>query len=283
MKTSIPDQPQAIETHPPTGTRDEAPPFYIQTADLLDQGNTFQVNLFQMEKMASIGQLSSSVAHEMRNLLGMIRTATFNIDRALNNSDPTIKTNLDIITRSIARAREYIDNLLNLSRIPTGTREEVDIATVIDNLLTLFSKEMDWRGIQLTTRYYRLPPLRVDRNMFQECLLNIILNAIQSMEQGGELNVRTEPWKQGVRVAVSDTGPGISPEDIERIFDQFFTTKRDGLGTGLGLTIARNLAHRLGGDLYVESQLAQGSTFYICLPNLVQDSGYKEMPSHAVE
>lgn len=241
---------------------------YVQSSDLFSQDNTLQLNLFQMEKMASIGQLSSSVAHEMRNLLGMIRTATFNIDRALNNPDPAIQTNLDVITRSIARARQYIDNLLNLSRIPTGIREDVDIEGVIDSLLTLFSKEMDWRKIHLTTRYCHLPPLRIDRNMLQECLLNIILNAIQSMEQGGELTVRTEPWKQGVRIAVGDTGPGIAPEDINRIFLRFFTTKTDGLGTGLGLTIAQNLAQRLGGEVYVESQVNRGSTFYISLPNI---------------
>ncbi|MFH1739256.1 MAG: HAMP domain-containing sensor histidine kinase [bacterium] len=229
--------------------------------------DAFQVNLFQMEKMAAIGQLSSSVAHEMHNLLGMIRTATFNIDRALKNPDQTIQTNLEIITRSIRRAREFIDNLLNLSRIPTGTKEEVDITSVFDSLLTLFSKEMEWRGIQLVKRYQHVPSLRVDRNMLQECLLNIILNAIQSMENGGDLTVRTESWKHGVRITISDTGCGIHPTDLNRIFEQFFTTKRDGPGTGLGLTIARALAREMNGDVTVESEVDKGSTFCILLPN----------------
>ena len=235
--------------------------------------DAFQVNLFQMEKMAAIGQLSSSVAHEMRNLLGMIRTATFNIDRALKNPDQTIQSNLEIVTRSIRRAREFIDNLLNLSRIPTGTKEEVDITSVIDSLLTLFSKEMEWRGIQLVKRYQHVPSLRVDRNMLQECLLNIILNAIQSMENGGDLTVRTESWKRGVRITISDTGCGIHPSDLNRIFEQFFTTKRDGPGTGLGLTIARTLASEMSGEVTVESEVEKGSTFCILLPNTGKEVG----------
>ncbi|RJP18737.1 MAG: sensor histidine kinase [Candidatus Omnitrophota bacterium] len=231
--------------------------------------DNLQNNLTQMEKMAAIGQLSSSVAHEMRNLLGMIRTAAFNIDRAAHSSDPTIQNNLEIINRNVARAREFIDNLLNLSRVSNGNTEVVNLCNVVDNLLTLFSKELEWREIVLKKNYRHLPLYRIDRNAIQECFLNLILNAIQSMDRGGSITVDVEDYHQGVRITVTDTGCGISPEDLDIIFDQFYTTKKNGQGTGLGLTIARSIARDLGGDVQVRSRKGVGSSFMICLPRLV--------------
>ena len=230
--------------------------------------SSLPLHLAQMEKLAAIGQLSSSVAHEMRNLLGMIRTAAFNIDRAVGQLDLTVGNNLEIINRSVGRAKEYIDNLLNLSRMPHGKEEIADLRQVIDNLLTLFSKDLEWRHIQLVRRYHPLPLFRLDCHAFQECLLNIILNAIQSMEEGGILTVEAAPFQQGARVTVEDTGCGIPPENLEAIFTQFYTTKKNGQGTGLGLTIALRLANYLGGDITVESRLREGSCFSIRLPYL---------------
>lgn len=235
--------------------------------------NTFEIvplNLSHMEKMAAIGLLSSSVAHEMRNLLGMIRTATFNINRAVKSADPTILNNMEIINRSINRAREYIDNLLNLSRLPeNGSKEDViDITKTVDNLLTLFSKEMEWRRIRLVRDYQTLPAFRLNCNALQECLLNLILNAIQCMENGGIITISIHAWNEGVRISVTDTGCGISAEEILRIFDHFYTTKKNGQGTGLGLSIARSLAQDLGGDISVASTVGNGSTFSIEIPSL---------------
>lgn len=224
-------------------------------------------NLSQMEKMAAIGQLSSSVAHEMRNLMGMIRTAAFNIDRAVNTSDTVTKNNLEIITRSVTRAREFIDNLLDLSRIPKGTVELIDVRTISDSLLNLFSKELEWRKIKLVRDYQPVALIHVDRNILQECMLNLILNAIQSMDEGGEITVQIRPWQEGIQIAVRDTGCGIPADKLEQIFDRFFTTKQNGMGTGLGLSIVKSLAAELGGSISVESEVNKGSCFYINLPD----------------
>ncbi|MEW6233911.1 MAG: HAMP domain-containing sensor histidine kinase [Candidatus Omnitrophota bacterium] len=225
-------------------------------------------NLSHMEKMASIGQLSFSVAHEMRNLLGMIRNAAFNIDRALRRSDASVQNNLEIINRSINRAREFIDNLLNLSHASSKTEEVIDVSHIVDNLLSLFSKELEWRKIELYKNYQPLPLFRIDRNALQECLLNLILNAIQSMDEGGIITITLESWKQGLRISIMDEGCGIPEEVQEKIFDRFYTTKRNGQGTGLGLTIARSIAREQGGDITVKSRVGKGSTFSICLPSL---------------
>ncbi len=234
--------------------------------------NTLSLHLTQMEKMAAIGQLSSSVAHEMRNLLGMIRNATFNIDRALDRNELTVKKNLEIITRCVNRASEFIDHLLYLSSVPRGKEEMLDLCEVVDNLLTLFSKEFEWHHIRVERRYAVLPHFPIDCHALQECLLNLILNAIQSMEEGGSIIVEIKPLKKGVRIMVEDTGCGIPPENLQRIFDQFYTTKKNDQGTGLGLTIARNLAKELGGEITVESQLGKGSRFTIALPALLNSS-----------
>ena len=160
-------------------------------------------NLTHMEKLAAIGQLASGVAHEMRNLLGMIRTAAFNIDRALTTHDPTIQRNLEIINRSVARAREFIDNLLDLSRQPRGTVETLNVVELVDTLLQLFSKELEWRQITLERYYEEIPNYPLDRNALQECILNLILNAIQSMENGGTITVTIKPWQNGVQIIIS--------------------------------------------------------------------------------
>ncbi len=236
-----------------------------------------RTNLTQMEKMASIGQLASSVAHEMRNLLGMIRTAAFNIDRAAQSSDPTIQNNLEIINRNVGRAREFIDNLLNLSRVSHGNTEIMDVGKIVDELLILFSKEFEWRKIAVKKKYQPIPLYRIDHNAIQECLLNLILNAIQSMEKGGTITVEIEPFHQGIRIVVKDTGCGISPDKLDKIFDQFYTTKKNGQGTGLGLTIAKSIAWDLGGDIHVQSQVGEGSSFSVCLPTLDSVSDHVEI------
>lgn len=224
--------------------------------------------LAQMEKLAAIGQLSSSVAHEMRNLLGVIRNAAFNIDRALPDCDPALQRNLDMINRSVGRARQFIDNLLNLSRMPAGAEEVIDIGAAVDELLVLFYKEMEWRNIELLRHYETLCLFHIDRNRLQECVLNLVINAIQSMDHDGVLTVRVAPWRKGVRIQVEDTGCGIAPETITHIFNRFFTTKASGEGTGLGLTISKTLAQELGGDIEVSSTLGKGSVFSILLPAL---------------
>lgn len=225
-----------------------------------------QMHLSHMEKMAAIGQLSSSVAHEMRNLLGMIRTAIFNIERALPQKEQTVINNVEIINRSVARAREFIDNLLNLSHVSYNNREFIDVCSLVDRLLMLFSKELEWRNIELNKDYYPLPLFKIDGNAFQECILNLVLNAIQSIDGSGTISVSIHPWKEGMSISITDTGCGISDEQQEKIFDRFYTTKKNGQGTGLGLSIVKNIAASMGGDVSVKSRKNFGSTFTLSFP-----------------
>lgn len=237
-------------------------------ADSLSELELHAQKLAQMEKMAAIGQLSSSVAHEMRNLLGVIRNAAFNIDRALVDEDPALRSNLDMINRSVSRARQFIENLLNLSRVPCGQKEMIDVGAAVDDLLGLFAKEMEWRRIELRRCYEPMSPFHLDRNRLHECILNLVINALQSMEQGGVLTVVIAPWRDGLSIEISDTGCGIPREVLPDIFRRFFTTKQNSEGTGLGLTISQQLAVELGGSIEVESEVGRGSAFVIKLPSL---------------
>lgn len=227
-----------------------------------------QNHLSHMEKMAAIGQLSSSVAHEMRNLLGMIRTAIFNIERSLPNKEQTITNNVEVINRSVVRAREFIDNLLNLSNISYNDRKFVNVTVLVDQLLMLFSKELEWRNIELQKNYHQLPLFKIDGNAFQECILNLVLNAIQSIDGSGTINVSIGPWNDGIQVSVTDTGCGIGSDHHQKIFNRFYTTKKNGQGTGLGLSIVKNIVSNMGGNVSVQSRKGMGSTFTIHIPNL---------------
>lgn len=227
-----------------------------------------QNHLSHMEKMAAIGQLSSSVAHEMRNLLGMIRTAIFNIERSLPNKEKTVINNVEVINRSVIRAREFIDNLLNLSNISYNDRKFVNVTVLVDQLLMLFSKELEWRNIELLKDYHQLPLFKIDGNAFQECILNLVLNAIQSIDGSGTINVSIGPWNDGIKVSVTDTGCGIGSDHHQKIFNRFYTTKKNGQGTGLGLSIVKNIVSNMGGNVSVQSRKGMGSTFTINIPNL---------------
>ncbi len=224
-------------------------------------------NLSAMEKMASIGLLTMSVAHEMRNLLGMMRNAAFNLDHAQNHSCSISENSIAVIHRSIHRAQEYIDCLLNFARV-NPKKETVDIHKEVKNLLHLFSKELEWNQIYVEKRGQPLPLFYLDKNALLECMLNIIVNAIQSMPEGGKLTIEINPYEQGCALAIHDNGCGIPEPIIHKIFDRFYTTKKNGQGTGLGLTIVRNLARDMGGDVEVESQSGVGSTFTLTLPFL---------------
>lgn len=227
-----------------------------------------QNHLSHMEKMAAIGQLSSSVAHEMRNLLGMIRTAIFNIERSLPHKEKTVVNNVEVINRSVARAREFIDNLLNLSNVSYNNSEFVNVTSLIDQLLTLFSKELEWRKIELLKDYHQLPLFKIDGNAFQECILNLVLNAIQSIDGSGTIKISISPWNEGLSVSVTDTGCGIGMDHQKKIFNRFYTTKKNGQGTGLGLSIVKNIVSSMGGDVSVQSRKGYGSTFTIQIPYL---------------
>jgi len=167
------------------------------------------------------------------------------------------------------RASEIVKNLLEFSRASHPRMEEAGLEEVVDKTFRLVKNELDLHHIRFIKEVKAdFPPLYLDKSGLQQVLLNLFMNSIQAMENGGELKVviRSAETPAEVRIDISDTGPGIAPEHLNQVFDPFFTTKKVGVGTGLGLSVSYNIIKKNGGRMEVNSRLGQGACFSIFLP-----------------
>ncbi len=226
-----------------------------------------QKQLIQSEKMAAIGQLAAGIAHEIRNPLGIIANALYDLGEILDGENPEVKEDLRIATEEMRRVQDIINNLLEFSRETRAEGEEGDIDEVLRKTLHLMHKSLQNGGVSVVTDFGGLGVCMVNQNALRQVFLNIITNAVQAMPAGGELRVNSERLADGrVRLEFSDTGVGIPPEHLTDIFNPFFTTKAPGQGTGLGLSIVHSVVKRYRGSIRVESQIDRGTTFSIEFP-----------------
>jgi two-component system NtrC family sensor kinase len=234
-----------------------------------------QERLLQSEKMASVGQLVSGVAHELNNpLTGVMGFAQLLLSREL---DDTARTQVETIYGEAERAAKIVQNLLSFARRRKPTKEMADVNSLLQRVLELRSYDFAVRNIQLDmTLDTRMSKVWVDPDQIQQVLFNVIKNAEQAMidsHGGGKLTVITRGTPEGIRVTIGDDGPGIAPDVARRIFDPFFTTKDAGEGTGLGLTICYSIIDEHGGRIWTENRpasedrpLGGGALFHIDLP-----------------
>ena len=227
-----------------------------------------QERLLQSEKMASVGQLVSGVAHELNNpLTGVMGFAQLLLARDL---DETTRAQIQTIYGEAERAAKIVQNLLSFARRRRPTKEMADVNSLLQRVLELRSYDFAVRNVNLDmTLDTRMPRVWADPDQVQQVLFNVIKNAEQAMidaHGGGRLTVVTSGLPDGIRVSIADDGPGI-PADIQRrIFDPFFTTKDAGEGTGLGLTICYSIVDEHGGRIWTENLPSAGAVFYIELP-----------------
>lgn len=227
----------------------------------------FEKQLIQSEKLATIGLLSSGVAHELRNPLNTIDTARYYLAGLPQLQDPQIKDKLDIIQKNVRRASSIINNLLEFSRYSEREREAIDINKLLDSTLILIGKELSTKNIKIVKRYQNLPMAFFNTDGLKQVFLNLIINAVQAMPSSGTLTIATARDNgKTILVEIADTGVGISKENMQHIFSPFFTTKAIGEGTGLGLYISHTIIERDGGKITVESEPGKGSTFCVQLP-----------------
>jgi len=237
--------------------------------------------LLQSEKMASVGQLVSGVAHELNNpLTGVMGFAQLLLARDLEDG---VRTQIQTIYDEAERAAKIVQNLLSFARRRKPTKEMADLNALLQRVLELRSYDFAVRNISLDmTLDTRMDRVWVDADQIQQVLFNVIKNAEQAMidaHGGGRLTVVTRGSPAAVRVSIGDDGPGIPPEIQRRIFDPFFTTKDAGEGTGLGLTICYGIIEEHGGRIWVEEKPEGGSVFHIELPVSVPEE--PEAPSEA--
>jgi signal transduction histidine kinase len=226
-----------------------------------------QEKLIVSEKMAVMGQLAAGIAHELRNPLNIIGTSVYYLQRVLKQRNRKVYEHLDIITQEIARAQKIITSLLNFSRKSVEDRSEVDINGIIDQTLALVGKELAINDIILNREFSEVKKCHVNPDDMKQVFLNLILNAKDSMSKGGTLTVRTTMHDEDhILVEFSDTGTGIPEEIKNKIFDPFFTAKKDGQGIGIGLSIVHSAIQRNQGTISLRSVLGEGTTFLITLP-----------------
>ncbi|MBK5275086.1 MAG: histidine kinase, partial [Desulfuromonadales bacterium] len=224
-----------------------------------------EASLAQQGKMASLGVLSSGVAHEINNPLGVILGYAGFIEGKMAKDDPNYKY-IHEIKRESKRCKKIVQDLLSYSRTPRPSLELVDLNQLLTQIVDFAANHTDMRYVTITTEFApALPQVMLDGDQIRQVAINLILNAGGAMPEGGVLTVRTEQLDANhVRIDFSDSGCGIPPESIEKIFEPFYTTKER--GTGLGLAITRQIIEQHHGRIAIESTPGQGTTVRLTLP-----------------
>jgi len=224
--------------------------------------------LQQREKLSSIGLLAAGVAHEINTPLTGVSSYTQMLLGMLAEADPKHSL-LQKIRRQTDRATGIVNNLLNFSRTGGVTEfAEVDLNRVLDDTLQLLEPQFRQSGVELAREYAEdLPHVYGNAGKLQQVFTNLLLNARDAIPDGGRVRLRTlSDDRDLVTVEVVDTGIGIAPENVARIYDPFFTTKGVGRGTGLGLAVSYGIVQEHSGHISVESAPGRGTTFRITLP-----------------
>jgi signal transduction histidine kinase len=226
-----------------------------------------QDRLIRSEKMAAIGQLAASVAHELRNPLGVIKNSSYYLRDQLTQSGlaskyPNMDEFLNIIENEIKLSDKIIRDLLNFSLISKPITKPEDINTIIEYAVSITNKPDNIRVI-MNLR----PDIKqaiIDQYLIRQAFYNLILNAYQAMERGGILVITSREHDGFIEVEFRDTGVGIMEKDQDKIFDALFTTKAKGIG--LGLAVTHGIIERHGGQIRLESEVREGTTFTVMLP-----------------
>src|SRR5271157_80468 len=227
-----------------------------------------QARVAQSERLASLGMLAAGVAHEVNNPLGGILALTALTVEDMPPDDSN-RENLAEVIHQTERCRDIVKGLLEFSRQSKGNTEPLDLNKVLQDTLSLVEKQALFFNIDVVWKLDpELPHVIADRSQFQQVFMNILMNAVQAMNERGTITVvtRYDRSRNSAEAAISDTGQGIPPEEIDHIFDPFFTTKESGHGTGLGLSIAYGIVTTHRGTIFVQSELGKGSTFTVRMP-----------------
>ncbi len=229
--------------------------------------------LLASEKMASVGKLAATVAHEINNPLFGILTYARLVSRGLGRHDfperGELSEQLQTIERESKRCGDLVKNLLTFSRQAPSNREPNELNAVVRRAIVLVKHKLDMQNIALRENLApELPLVQCDANQIQQVVLVLLVNASEAMPKGGELEVSTEydASSEQCSVRVRDTGSGIPADVLPRIFDPFFTTKEDQNRTGLGLAVAHSIVEQHAGDISVRSTPGQGTEFTVTLP-----------------
>jgi two-component system, NtrC family, sensor kinase len=251
--------------------------FFRDLRDIRRMAQQFadQARLLHQDKMISLGKLAASVVHEINNplsgVLNYTRLMLKILGRGTLSAEYTQKFQgyLTLMESEISRCSKIVSNLLAFSRKSRLEFSDVNLNELIRKCILLSEHKLTLQNIQIETHLqHEMPTVPGDFNQLQQCMINLIFNAIDAMPDGGTMTIQScfNQEKQLVEIAVADTGMGIPKEDLNYIFDPFFTTKKEGKGLGLGLSTVYGIIDRHKGTITVESELGKGTTFTLKLP-----------------
>jgi signal transduction histidine kinase len=237
-----------------------------RTAELsvaLERLRATQDELVRKERLATLGQLSSSIAHELRNPLGVMTNALYYLDSVLADAPPKVRDHIGKLRNQVRLSESIITGLLDFTRTSVAQPKVVPLPQLIEEQLARVEAPRDVHVVR--DLQAGLPDLLVDPVQVGQVLFNLLANAVQAMENsGGTLTLRARRRDDRVLIDVSDTGPGIPPDQLEKIFEPLFTTKARGIG--LGLSVSRTLATANGGTLTASNQPGGGAVLTLDLP-----------------
>jgi two-component system, NtrC family, sensor kinase len=238
---------------------------FNRMTEIIRKNKEIETNLAQQGKMASLGILSSGVAHEINNPLGVILGYASYIEGKISPDDPNYSY-IHEIKRESKRCKKIVQDLLSYARTPQPALEETDVNALLEQIVDFAANHTDMHHVTVARDLAPgLPKIMVDGDQMRQVAINLILNAGASMAEGGKLVVSTSLDDEGfVNIRFADNGAGIPPENLEKIFEPFFTTKAS--GTGLGLAITRQIVEQHHGKIVIESEVGRGTTVTIRLP-----------------
>jgi len=232
--------------------------------------------------MMSLGRLAASVAHEINNPLSGILNYVRLMIKILNRGSlgegyiEKFQRYLTLVESEVSRCSKIVSNLLAFSRKSKLEFSEVDVNELLQKCIMLSQHKLTLQNIQIVTDLGpEVPKVWGDFNQMQQCIINLIFNAVDAMLKGGTLTVESslKPKEGTIEIRLKDTGGGIAAEDLPHIFDPFFTTKQEGSGLGLGLPTVYGIVDRHKGTITVDSEVGKGTTFTIKLPLIEKPQG----------
>ncbi len=234
----------------------------LRLNELIAKLKKAQANLVRTEKLYALGEFSAGLAHEIKNPLTSIKML---MQRVGEEEEPLDDRDLEVIIEELDRIDLTVSRFLQGARPADLTRSPTDINRLLTDVVAITRRKIEKAGIRLECGFNQeLAPLALDGASIKQIVMNGILNAIQAMPAGGTLTINTIISGAELHCLITDNGCGVSPENLKYIFDPFFTTKKE--GTGMGLTVAWNIARQHGGRLDIESRLDQGTTLILVLP-----------------
>ena len=231
-----------------------------------EQKSQYDQLALQTEKLSALGRMAAGIAHEINNPLAGILLFSSRMRKKVTEEGP-IKEGLDVIVQETQRCKGIIQDLLEFSRDKEPEKAEASINDIIEKALSILENELRLHHISVEKNLSGgMPPILLDVNLMQQVFVNLLINAVEAIQENGEIRIQSyvNSSRKIVGVGVADTGGGIPPDNMVKIFEPFFSTKKN--GTGLGLAVSYGIVQKHGGNIQVSSRLGEGTQFTVEIP-----------------